>query len=113
MFPGNIYYVNRVETIYVDPESQVRVRTGLKPGDVGYITYLHGVVYHEEYGLDTTFEPYVARPLAEFALNRGNPRQRMWVAERYGVVCGSAAIVEHSRDEAQLRWLTFQRTPEG
>ena len=113
MFPGNIYYVNRVETIYVDPESQVRVRIGLKPGDVGYITYLHGVVYHEEYGLDTTFEPYVARPLAEFALNRGNPRQRMWVAERYGVVCGSAAIVEHSRDEAQLRWLILSKDARG
>jgi hypothetical protein len=64
-----MYTVNRIETIYVDPENGVKVRTGLSPGDVGYITYLHGVVYDEEYGLDTTFETYVAKPLAEFALS--------------------------------------------
>ena len=113
MFPGNIYNVNRVETIYVDPENRVTVRTGLKPGDLGYITYLHGVVYDEEYGLDATFEPYVAKPLAEFALNQGNPRQRLWVVERDGVVCGSAAIVEHSRTEAQFRWLLLSRDVRG
>jgi GNAT superfamily N-acetyltransferase len=113
MFPGNIYNVNRLETIYVDPENRVTVRAGLKPGDIGYITYLHGVVYDEEYGLDVTFEPYVAMPLAEFALNQGNPRQRIWVVERYGVVCGSAAIVEHSREEAQFRWLLLSRDARG
>ena len=37
----------------------ITFRTGLKPGDLGYITHLHGRVYHEEYGFDTTFEPYV------------------------------------------------------
>ncbi len=109
----NMYIVNSVETVYVDPENGVTVRTGLKPGDVGQITYLHGVVYDEEYGLDTTFEAYVAKPLAEFALSQGNPHQRIWVAERDGVVCGGAAIVEHSQEEAQLRWLLLSKDARG
>jgi len=113
MVQANMYTVNHIEIIYVDPENGVTVRTGLKPGDVGYITYLHGVVYDEEYGLDTTFEPYVAKPLAEFVLSQGNPRQRIWVAERDGVVCGGAAVVEHSREEAQLRWLLLSRDARG
>jgi len=71
MIQTNIIAVtNTVATVFEDAENGVRVRTGLMPGDVGQITCLHGVVYDEEYGLDTTFEPYVAKPLAEFALAR-------------------------------------------
>jgi N-acetylglutamate synthase-like GNAT family acetyltransferase len=102
-----------VNIVFEDPENGVRVRTGLMPGDVGYITYLHGVVYDEEYGLDTTFEAYVAKPLAEFALSQDNPRQSIWVVEKDGVLYGCAAIVEHSREEAQFRWLILAREARG
>ena len=43
------------------------IRTYFKPGDVGYIIYLHGVLYAQEYGLDHTFEGYVAERFGEFA----------------------------------------------
>jgi len=102
-----------VTTVFEDPENGLRVRTGLTPGDVGQITYLHGVVYDEEYGLDTTFEAYVAKPLADFTLNQDNPRQRIWVVEKDGVVCGSVAVVEHSHEEAQFRWLILSRESRG
>jgi len=102
-----------VTIVFEDAEKGVKVRTGLTPGDVGYITYLHGVVYAEEYGLDTTFEPYVAKPLAEFASSQDNPRQRIWVVEKDGVVCGCAAIVERSPEEAQFRWLILSREARG
>jgi N-acetylglutamate synthase-like GNAT family acetyltransferase len=102
-----------VTTVFEDAEYRLRVRTGLNPGDVGQITYLHSVVYDEEYGLDTTFEAYVAEPLAEFALSQGNPRQRIWIVEKNGVVCGCAAVVEHSREQAQFRWLLLSREARG
>lgn len=75
----------------------------LRPGDIGYVTNLHGVLYSAEHGWDHTFEAYVAGPLAEFARSH-NDRERIWIVEKSGIVAGSIAIVEASRDEAQLRW---------
>jgi N-acetylglutamate synthase-like GNAT family acetyltransferase len=81
----------------------VTVRTQLRPGDIGYVIYLHGTLYAAEYGWDHTFEAYVAGPLAEFGKSN-NDRERIWIVETDGKVAGSIAIVETSRDEAQLRW---------
>jgi hypothetical protein len=44
----------------------ITIRCTLRPGDIGYVTYLHGSLYAAEYGWDHTFEAYVAGPLAEF-----------------------------------------------
>ena len=80
-----------------------RIRHDLKPGDVGYVTFLHGVLYAQEYGWDHTFEAYVAGPLGEFAKSHSE-RERIWVVEREGKVAGSIAIVEAGPGQAQLRW---------
>jgi N-acetylglutamate synthase-like GNAT family acetyltransferase len=82
----------------------VQVRNDLKPGDIGYVTYLHGKLYADEYGWDHTFEAYVAGPLAEFSRRHGD-RERIWIIEKDGMVTGSVAIVEASKESAQLRWL--------
>ena len=55
--------------------SDVIIRHEFKPGDIGYLTYLHGVLYAKECGWDHTFESYVA-----------------------------IAIVNSSDADAQLRW---------
>lgn len=81
----------------------IRLRSNLKPGDVGYVTWLHGVLYAEEFGWDHTFEAYVAEPLAAFAKSH-TERERLWLVEHEGNVAGSIAIVEASREQAQLRW---------
>jgi GNAT superfamily N-acetyltransferase len=81
----------------------ITIRSTLRPGDIGYLTYLHGTLYAAEYGWDHTFEAYVAGPLAEFGKSH-NDRDRIWIVEQEGQVAGSIAIVEASRDEAQLRW---------
>ncbi len=79
------------------------VRTDLRPGDIGAIVRLHGVVYAHEYGFDHTFEAYVAGPLSEL-VRRPSPRQRIWIAEQGDRLAGCIAIVEQSPETAQLRW---------
>lgn len=84
--------------------STTRIRHELKPGDVGYLTYLHGILYAKECGWDHTFEAYVAEPLARFARSHSD-RERIWIVETDEHVAGSIGIVEASKAEAQLRWL--------
>ena len=88
--------------------NEVRIRHTLRPGDLGMIVHLHGVLYAREYGLDTTFEPYVAKPLADFVL-AGNGR--LWVAELDDRIVGSIAVVDADNGEGQLRW--FLLAPEA
>ena len=82
----------------------VRIRNHLRPGDIGSIIYLHGMLYAREYDFDHTFEPYVAAPLAEF-VKLQNKRERIWIVEKDERVLGSVAIVQFSESQAQLRWL--------
>jgi len=90
----------------------VSIRHDLRPGDVGYITYLHGTLYAPEQGWDHTFDAYVAIPLAEFAKSQSS-QERIWIVERQGRINGSAAIVKLSENEAQLRWLLLHPDVRG
>ena len=81
-----------------------QIRNDLKPGDMGTIIYLHGVIYEKEYGFDNTFEPYVAEPLSKFILFQSD-RERIWIAQNDKNIVGSVAIVKFSDNQAQLRWL--------
>ena len=82
----------------------------MKPGDLGEIVYLHGIIYAKEYGLDNTFEAYVAGPLSELVLSKDWKGQKIWIVENEGKVVGCIAIVRCGEGEAQLRW--FILTPE-
>jgi ribosomal protein S18 acetylase RimI-like enzyme len=88
--------------------NEVRIRHTLRPGDLGMVVHLHGVLYAREYGLDTTFEPYVAKPLADFVLTANG---RLWVAELDDRIVGSIAVVDADNGEGQLRW--FLLAPEA
>lgn len=80
------------------------IRHELKPGDLGYLIYLHGALYAKEYKYDHTFEAYVAHGLVEFVKSFNPYRDRIWVAEAEGRIVGSVAIVRSTKLEAQLRW---------
>jgi hypothetical protein len=44
------------------PDHTISIRNDLKPGDVGYIIYLHGILYAHEQGWDynlTDMSPYL------------------------------------------------------
>src|SRR5437867_7870156 len=90
----------------------ITLRADLRPGDLGAVVSLHGLVYAREYGFDPTFEAYVAGPLAEFAL-RGSPRERLWLAERDGRLVGCAAVVAAAPQTAQLRWFLVDPAARG
>lgn len=80
------------------------IRHNLRPGDVGYITYLHAILYAPEQGWDHAFDAYVAIPLAEFAKSHSS-RERIWIVEKEERIVGSVAVVNFSDKVAQLRWL--------
>ena len=85
------------------PAPRFLLRHELRPGDLGYLVYLHGTVYAREYGFDPTFEAYVAGPMAEFVRTRTD-RDRLWIAERARRIVGCIAIVGANPQQAQLRW---------
>ena len=95
-----------------DLKSSISIRHDLHPGDVGYITYLHGTIYADEQGWDHTFDSYVAIPLSEFSKSISS-RERIWIVERGDKIVGSAAIVKFSESDAQLRWLLLDRSVRG
>ncbi len=95
------------------PSKKWTLRCLLQPGDLGYITSLHGTLYADECGYDRTFEAYVAAGLAEFVQSFNPSRDRLWLAEVDGQVIASIAIVGRSESEAQLRWFIIHPTYRG
>jgi GNAT superfamily N-acetyltransferase len=94
------------------PQGPITLRTDLRPGDLGAVVSLHGVLYARERGFDPTFEAYVAGPLSEF-VRAGNPRERLWIAERGGRMVGCVAIVAAGPGTAQLRWFLVDPAARG
>ncbi len=100
------------DKMQADKESLFQFRHHLKPGDMGYIIYLHGTLYAKEHGFDHTFEPYVAEPLSQF-VRSPSERNRIWIAETHGKIVGTIAIVSVSKEKSQLRWLLVHPDARG
>ena len=79
-------------------EAGIAIRHGLRPGDLGRVVALHGVLYAGEYGFDHTFEAYVAGTMATFGREYDPDRNRLWVAEREGRLVGSIGIAGEQRE---------------
>ncbi|MFW9877449.1 MAG: GNAT family N-acetyltransferase, partial [Candidatus Thorarchaeota archaeon] len=79
-----------------------------RPGDIGYITYRHGVIYANEYQLDETFEAYVAKYMARFIENYDPTKDKLWIVESETDIIGSIAIVKINDKTAQIRWLLVE-----
>ena len=96
-----------------DAQSAIQIRAGLHPGDVGYVTYLHGILYAEEYQYDTTFDGYVALGMGEFARDYDSRKDCLWVAEMGDQIVGSIALVGKPDNTAQLRWFIVHPVARG
>ena len=86
----------------------ISIRTYLQAGDLGYITYLHGLLYKQEYGYSMAFEAYVGAGLVEFYQQYTDNRNRVWVAEHAGKIVGFLLLMDRG-EAAQLRY--FLITP--
>jgi peptidyl-dipeptidase Dcp len=91
----------------------IDVRTELRPGDIGYVTYLHGDLYKKEYGYGIAFEAYVAQGFYAFYSHYDPGKDRVWVAEHGGRIVGFLLLMHRGEggcgsdlDEkvAQLRY---------
>jgi peptidyl-dipeptidase Dcp len=89
------------------PLDQITIRHTLQPGDIGYVTFLHGSLYAREYGYGLQFETYVAEGLCEF-MKRHNPKMdRVWVCEHGGRMVGFLLVMERA-DAAQIRYFLIE-----
>jgi DNA-binding MarR family transcriptional regulator/GNAT superfamily N-acetyltransferase len=82
----------------------IMYRDELKPGDLGYLIYLHGKLYAAESGYTLEFEGYVAKTFYEFVEHYDHVNDKIWLASYNDEIVASIAILKRSKDEAQLRW---------
>jgi len=82
----------------------INIRTNLQPGDLGYVIYMHGKMYKEEYNYGIEFETYVALGLYEFFQQYNSLKDRVWVCEHDNKIIGFLLLMHRDENTAQLRY---------
>lgn len=82
----------------------ITIRTTLRPGDLGYLIYLHGHLYGNEYKFGISFEMYVAQSVNEFYQQYDPQRDGLWICEHGSRIVGFLLLMHRGLDTAQLRY---------
>jgi ribosomal protein S18 acetylase RimI-like enzyme len=90
----------------------ITIRTTLQPGDIGYLTYMHGSLYGKEYNFEVQFEVYVAEGLCEFYHNYDPQKDGVWIAEHNNRIIGFVLLM-HRDCAAQLRYFIIDPAYRG
>jgi ribosomal protein S18 acetylase RimI-like enzyme len=88
--------------------NDLTIRTDLRPGDLGYVVYRHGVLYSREYDYGVSFEIYVAEGLAEFYRNYDPELDGVWICGHGDVIVGFLLLMHRDREVAQLRYFYLE-----
>ena len=87
---------------------EIKMRNDLRPGDLGYVAHLHGLLYGAEYGYGISFEMYVAEGLYEFYKNYDPDKDRVWICEHQDRMVGFLLLMHRENDAAQLRYFLIE-----
>ena len=85
----------------------ISIRTEPRPGDMGYVIYMHGRLYKKEYNYEIQFENYVAKGLCEFYEKYTPERNRVWVCEYDSRIIGFLLLMDRGK-AAQLRYFLIE-----
>ncbi|HLO17370.1 MAG TPA: GNAT family N-acetyltransferase [Anaerolineales bacterium] len=89
------------------PLENIAIRTELHSGDIGYVTYIHGMLYQKEYNYGIQFESYVAKGLCEFYEKYNPQRNRIWACEHNNRMIGFLLLMDRGK-AAQLRYFLIE-----
>ena len=90
----------------------IAIRTALQPGDIGYVSWLHGALYKSEYNYGIQFEVYVAEGLCEFYRQYDPQKDAVWIAEHDQHIVGFLLLM-HRKTVAQLRYFIIDPAYRG
>jgi N-acetylglutamate synthase-like GNAT family acetyltransferase len=88
--------------------NDIIIRNDFHSGDAGYIIYLHGKLYKEEYNYGSEFEMHVAKGFVEFFENYDWEKDRIWICEYQNKIIGSLVVMHRENDAAQLRYFLIK-----
>jgi GNAT superfamily N-acetyltransferase len=90
-----------------------------QPGDLGWITQVHGEFYARTFGWGMAFEGIVAQIVADFARTTQSPedpaqaQQRCWIAEQNGERAGCVMLTRDADGAARLRLMLVLASAQG
>ncbi len=90
----------------------ITIRTELRPGDIGYLIYLHADLYFREYDYGIDFECYVAAGLIEFYHQYDPANHRAWICEHHDKMIGFMLLMNRG-ESAQLRYFVIKQEYRG